>query len=102
VTPSLPWVFEPCENEGPICDPAGQPWQHAVRGRKPAGRLVTGYGHTAPAADHDARQKAQQYDAREVLGERGEVITKQVFDAPILARLNKEYGWRIELEDFHI
>lgn len=70
----LPWNFEPCENEGPIRDPKGTPWQHAVRGRKPAGRLVMGYGHTEPAAHQDARDKAHQYDARETLGERGEVM----------------------------
>lgn len=54
-------------------DPAGLPWQHAVRGRRPLRPVVTGYGHTAPAADADARTKASQADAREVLGERGEV-----------------------------
>ena len=72
MTPTLPWIFEPCSPED-TTDPAGQPWQHAVRGRKPAGRLVTGYGHNLSDADHDARTKATQYDARELLGERGEV-----------------------------
>ena len=75
MTTNYPWVFEECENEGPICDHTGQPWRHAVRGRKPAGRLVIGYGHTLPAADQDAREKATRYDAREVTGERGESIT---------------------------
>ena len=70
----LPWVFEECENEGPIRDLAGLPWAHAVRGRKPARPVVMGYGHTPNAADADARTKATQYDAREMLGERGEVI----------------------------
>jgi hypothetical protein len=72
----LPWIFEPCSPED-VTDPAGQPWQHAVRGRKPAGRVVTGYGHTPPAADADARTKATQYAAREVIGERGEVKAPQ-------------------------
>ena len=69
-----PWVFEPCSPED-VCDPAGLPWAHAVRGRKPARPVVIGYGHTPNAADADARNKATQYDAREMLGERGEVKT---------------------------
>lgn len=69
----LPWVFEPCDPED-ACDPVGQPWPHAVRGRKPAWPMVMGYGHSEIAADTDARRKAQQQDAREVLGERGEAI----------------------------
>lgn len=69
------WRFEPCENEGPICDPQGSPWAHAVRGRKPARPMVMGYGHTPATADEDARRKAQEQDAREVLGQRGEVVT---------------------------
>ena len=74
MTTQLPWNFEPCENEGPICDPKGTPWAHAVRGRKLQRPVVTGYGHTPKAADADARTKASQNDAREVLGERGEVV----------------------------
>ncbi len=70
----LPWIFEECENEGPICDPSGLPWQHAVRGRKPQRPVVMGYGHTERAAEDDARQNAQVQDAREMLGERGETI----------------------------
>ena len=68
----LDWLFEPCSPED-VCDPAGLPWAHAVRGRKPARPVITGYGHTPGAADADARTKATQYDAREMLGERGEV-----------------------------
>jgi len=75
MTPQLPWVFEPCENEGPICDPSGLPWQHAVRGRKPQRPMVMGYGHHPDDAERDATHKAHQQDAREVLGERGEVVT---------------------------
>lgn len=65
-------MFEPCDPEG-VTDPTGQPWGHAVRGRKPARPEVRGYGHTLPDAERDARTKATQYDAREVLGERGDV-----------------------------
>ena len=76
-----PWRFEECENEVPVCDPAGQPWRHAVRGRKPAGRLVMGYGHHPDDAERDATHKAHQQDAREVLGERGEVkLNWQILD----------------------
>lgn len=75
MTQPLPWIFEPCENEGPVCDDKGTPWAHAVRGRKPQRAVVVGYGHTEKVADTDARQKAQQSDAREVLGQRGEVVT---------------------------
>ncbi len=70
--PNYPWVFEPCSTED-VCDPAGNPWSHAVRGRKPQRPPVVGYGHTEGAADFDARAKASQQDAREVLGERGEM-----------------------------
>ena len=73
--PELPWIFEECSPED-VCDPTGQPWAHAVRGRKPQRPVVMGYGHTPNAADADARTKATQYDAREMLGERGEVKTK--------------------------
>lgn len=73
MTTRLPWNFEPCENEGER-DDKGTLYPHAVRGRREEGRMVTGYGHTAPAADTDARRAAQQFDAHEVLGERGEVI----------------------------
>ena len=67
------WVFEPCDPDSEL-SPAGYVWPHAVRGRKPAGRLVMGYGYTPPQAQSDAEQKAREYDAREVLGERGEVV----------------------------
>ena len=69
----IPWNFEPCSPEG-ATDPAGNPWPHAVRGRKPAGRVVYGYGATEPTAWQDAERKAQQYDAREAVGQRGEAI----------------------------
>ena len=72
MTQTLPWMFEPCDPEG-ARDQTGTPWAHAVRGRRPAHAAVVGYGHTEPAADVDARQKASQADAREVLGQRGEV-----------------------------
>ena len=73
MTTPLPWNYEPCSPEG-ATDPQGNEWPHAVRGRKPAGRVVYGYGYTPPAAQQDAEQKARQYDAREVLGERGEIV----------------------------
>lgn len=76
-TQSLPWIFEPCENEGPVCAPDGTPWAHAVRGRKPARPMVIGYGQSERDADHDAHTKAQQADAREVLGQ-NEAVTKAV------------------------
>ncbi len=69
----LPWRFEPCSPED-VCDPTNTPWAHAVRGRKPARPAVVGYGHSISDADFDARAKASQQDAREVLGERGEVV----------------------------
>lgn len=68
------WLFEPCSPED-ARDPKGTPWAHAVRGRKPQRPTVLGYGHSEIDADTDARRKAQQQDAREVLGERGEVVT---------------------------
>lgn len=70
----LPWIFEECSPEDE-CDSKGVPWQHAVRGRKPARPMVMGYGHSLDAADTEARKKAQQQDARELIGERGEVKT---------------------------
>lgn len=93
MTPQLPWVFEPCENEGPVNDPAGQPWQHAVRGRRPLRPVVTGYGHSEGAADADARTKASQADAREVLDERGELVpvklgVESVYGTPVPARFD--------------
>ena len=69
-----PWRFEPCSPED-ACDPAGLPWAHAVRGRKPQRPAVIGYGHHPDDAERDATHKAHQQDAREMLGERGEVIT---------------------------
>ena len=77
MTQPLPWIFEPCSPEG-ATDPAGNPWPHAVRGRKPAGRLIHGYGYTEPTAYRDAEQKAQQYDAREMIGQRGEVVAPTI------------------------
>ncbi len=73
MTTQYPWNFEPCSPEDE-CDPTGKPWAHAVRGRKPARPVVMGYGPTPTAADADARTKATQQDAREVLGQRGEVV----------------------------
>ncbi len=75
MTTELPWRFEECSPED-VCDPTNTPWTHAVRGRKPARPAVVGYGHTMPDADFDARAKASQQDAREVLGERGEIVTQ--------------------------
>lgn len=113
---TLPWIFEECENEGPICDPVGQPWKHAVRGRKPARPAVVGYGHTPSTADEDARRKATQQDAHEILGQRGEVVTMEheeidirlgiTFLGPddvrpsLLRELSSSYGWHIEMEDW--
>lgn len=68
------WLFEPTDPEG-ARDMHGNPWQHAVRGRKPQRPAVIGYGHTEQAAEEIARRRAQEQDAREVLGERGEVVT---------------------------
>ena len=90
MTTNYPWVFEECENEGPVLDPLKQPWKHAVRGRKPQRPVVTGYGHTPNAADADARTKASQNDAREVLGERGEVVTAMLRDDAELEAMRKE------------
>ncbi len=73
MTTNYPWVFEPCSPEDE-CDPAGLPWQHAVRGRKPQRPVVMGYGHHPADAERDAVHKAHQQDAREMLGERGEVV----------------------------
>ncbi len=70
-----PWRFEPTDPEDAL-DPVGLPWAHAVRGRKPQRPAVMGYGDTPEYAENDAVRKAHQQDAREVLGERGEVITQ--------------------------
>ena len=78
MTTQYPWAFEPCSPED-VCDPTGTPWAHAVRGRKPQRPVVMGYGNTPNAADADARTKASQQDAREVLGARGEVVTPQQY-----------------------
>lgn len=67
------WLFEPTSPEG--ASSGEGPWEHAVKGIRPQRPSVFGYGHTEIAADTDARRKAQQQDAREVLGERGEVVT---------------------------
>ena len=69
----LEWIFEPCSPEGAL-RPTGQEWPHAVRGRKPEGRYVIGYGDTPPQAQSEAEQRAREYDAYEVIGERGEII----------------------------
>ena len=74
MTTEYPWIFEPASPEN-VCDPAGQPWEHACRGHKPRRPVVMGYGNTPSAAEDEARNNAQIQDAREVLGERGEVIT---------------------------
>lgn len=114
----FPWIFEPCENEGPIRDTKGVPWAHAVRGRKAARPSVIGYGHNPDDAERDAVHKAHQQDAREVLGQRGEVVTSMEcteetdirlemtildpIDArpSILRELCSIYGWHIEIEDW--
>ena len=75
MTTHYPWCFEPCSPEDE-CDPAGQPWAHAVRGRKPQRPSVIGYGHAPDEAEDHAIREAHQQDAREVLGERGEVVTQ--------------------------
>jgi len=67
-----PWMFEPCSPEG-ATDPLEREWPHAVKGAKPGGRSVVGYGYTEPQAYDAARDAAERYDAREVMGERGEV-----------------------------
>ena len=72
--PQFPWQFEACSPEG-ACDLSGTPWRHAVRGCKPDRPAVMGYGHHPDDAERDATHKAHQQDAREVLGERGEVLT---------------------------
>lgn len=64
---TLPWQFEPCDPDG-ACGVAHIPWGHAVRGRREGGRSVMGFGRTPPLAEQDARQEAQRFDAREVLG----------------------------------
>ncbi len=69
------WLFEPCSPED-ARDTHGAPWTHAVKGTKPKAAAVFGYGHTERDAGEDARNKAQVQDAREVLGERGEVVTQ--------------------------
>ena len=62
------WSFEPCDPEGAL-SPRGVAWPYATRGRKIGGtRPIYGYGDTQPAADIDARESAQRYDARDMLG----------------------------------
>ncbi len=106
MTPQYPWQFEPCDPEGK-CDLSGIPWQHAVRGRKPQRPPVMGYGHHPDDAERDATHKAHQQDAREVLGERGEVVTAiKLMPLPrdidfiddrryLLQKLCEIYGWPI-------
>lgn len=60
------WLFEPCDPEGQR-DAQHRPYEHAVRGVRPAAAPVTGYGHTEPQAYEDARNKARVADAHEVL-----------------------------------
>ena len=67
------WLFEPCENEGDARDRTGRPYPHAVRGQKPGGRVVHGYGHTEPQAHEDAVKHAKLFDAQETIGQRGEM-----------------------------
>jgi len=83
MTQPLPWMLEPCDPEG-ATDPQGNVWPHAVRGRKPAGRLVIGYGYSEPQAWHEAEQKAAQHDAREMIGERGETINPAMMGYPFI------------------
>ena len=85
-----PWLYEPCDPEG-ATDPQGSPWPHAVRGRKPAGRVVYGYGTTEPAAYDDAVGKARRYDAREVLGERGEIVAPTMPEPTLKPILSGEH-----------
>lgn len=100
-----PWLFEPTDPEG-ICDPAGLPWAHAVRGRKPQRPTVMGYGHCPDDAERDATHKAHQQDAREMIGERGEVKAAAglaplpcdvdfIGDRRYLRKLGEQYGWPI-------
>ena len=92
MTTHYPWVFEPCSTED-VCDLAGQPWAHAVRGRKPQRPAVVGYGHHPDDAERDATHKAHQQDAREVLGERGEVVTVQSSILPfVMCKLGTNYA----------
>lgn len=68
------WMFEPCD-PGPVRDEHGFPYEHAVRGVLPRReRVVTGYGHTEPAAYDDARQKADHAERQTTIGPRGETI----------------------------
>ncbi len=82
---NLPWVYEPCDPED-AADIHGIPWGHAVRGARPGGRRVMGYGHTEPQAQYDATRKATEFDARETIGQRGEIVT---------AKLGGNKGWKI-------
>ncbi len=106
MTTQLPWLFEPVDPEG-ARDHTGKPWQHAVRGRKPQRPSVIGYGHHPDDAEQHAIREAHQQDAREVLGQRGEVVTSiELMTLPrdtdfindrryLLQKLCEMYGWPI-------
>lgn len=68
------WLFEPVDPSTGKIAPTGKPYPHAVQGVKPQGKRVMGYGMQEEEAYTDAREKAQRYDAQEVLGQRGEAI----------------------------
>ncbi len=68
--PDPRWVYEPCDPESQL-DDRNMPYPHAARGVRPAARgqqaRVTGYGHSEDGALREAKRKALEYDAREVL-----------------------------------
>lgn len=68
--PDPRWAYEPCDPEGQLAD-NGVPYPHAARGVRPAARgrqaRVTGYGSSESGALREAKRKALEYDAREVL-----------------------------------
>lgn len=67
-----PWIYEPCD-PGDARDRMGRPYPHAVRGQRPVGRQVMGYGQTEPQAYEDAVKHAGLFDAQETIGQRGEM-----------------------------
>lgn len=99
MTTQLPWVFEPCDPED-ARDTYGQPWPHAVRGRKPKRPVVMGYGHHPDDAERDAIHKAHQQDAREVLGQRGESMIPAGGDAARIASDADREAMRCEINEY--
>jgi hypothetical protein len=85
-----PWRFEPCDPEGERT-PLGDVWPHAVRGVKPGGRRVMGYGYSEGAAQESAEEAARYADARETIGERGEI--RPVGDAWVRLREAFRQRW---------